>query len=509
MSAQPDAYTKALDRALLHAQAWLASLPTRPVGPRVDADTLAALSAGPLPPTPTAAAEVIDELASFAEPGLMAMPSGRFFGWVIGGTLPAALAADWLVTAWDQNAGMRFATPAAAVLEETAGGWLLDLLGLPPGADVGFTTGATMANFVGLAAGRQWVLDRAGWNLDRDGLAGSPRVRVFVGAERHDVIDLVLRYLGLGAPIVVDVDSEGRLRPESLAELMAAGVGPAIVCLQAGNLHSGASDPMVAAIDVAHRLGAWVHVDGAFGLWAAVSPSSRDQLTGLDGADSWATDAHKTLNVPYDCGVAIVSRPKVVRKVFGVHTSYLVAADGAPGHVGPGDPFEKVPELSRRARGVPVWAALRSLGRDGTIALVDGLASNARAMADGLRSMPGAEVLNEVVFTQVCVSFGSDDRTRRVTQQLIADGSAWMSGSRWHDRDILRISVSNWSTDAADVALSLVAVERACAAVDGADHLAAHPDFVAPEVAADRRPAATSSAAHPSATTHAIPRRTL
>ena len=469
MSAQPDAYTEALHRALLHAHAWLASLPSRPVGPRVDADTLAALSAGPLPPSSCAAADVIDELAAFAEPGLMAMPSGRFFGWVIGGTLPAALAADWLVTAWDQNAGMRFATPAAAVLEEIAAGWLLDLLGLPPGADVGFTTGATMANFVGLAAGRQWVLERAGWDLDRDGLAGSPRVRVFVGAERHDVIDLVLRYLGLGAPIVVDVDQQGRLRPDSLAEQMSAGSGPAIVCLQAGNLHSGASDPMGVAIDVAHRHGAWVHVDGAFGLWAAASPRFRDQVTGLDGADSWATDAHKTLNVPYDCGVSIVSRPEVVRRVFGVHTNYLVAADGTPGNLGPGDPFEKVPELSRRARGVPVWAALRSLGRVGTIALVDGLAANARDLADGLRSLPGVEVLNEVVFTQVCVSFGSDERTRRVTQQLITDGSAWMSGSRWHDREILRISVSNWSTDAADVALSLAAVARACAVVDAAN----------------------------------------
>ncbi|MBG6212339.1 glutamate/tyrosine decarboxylase-like PLP-dependent enzyme [Cryobacterium sp. CAN_C3] len=466
MSAQPDAYTAALERAMVHAQTWLASLPSRPVGPRVDADTLAALSAGPLSFSPTAAADVIDELAAFAEPGLMAMPSGRFFGWVIGGTLPAALAADWLVSAWDQNAAMRFATPTTAVLEETAGGWLLDLLGLPPDADVGFTTGATMANFVGLAAGRQWVLEQAGWDLDRDGLSGAPRVQVFVGAERHEVIDVVLRYLGLGAPIVVAVDDDGRLRPDALAELMAAGSGPAVVCLQAGNVHSGASDPMGAAIDVARRHGAWVHVDGAFGLWAAASPRSRDQLAGLDRADSWATDAHKTLNVPYDCGVAIVSRPAVVRRVFGLHASYLVAADETSGNSGPGDPFEKVPELSRRARGVPVWAALRSLGRDGTIALVDGLAANARALADGLRSLPGALVLNQVVFTQVCVSFGSDDRTRLVTQKLIAEGSAWMSGSRWHDRDILRISVSNWSTDDADVALSLAAVARACAAAD-------------------------------------------
>ena len=482
MSAQPDAYTAALERAQLHARAWLASLDSRQVGPRVDADTLAALSAGPLPAGPTPPADVIDELASFAEPGLMAMPAGRFFGWVIGGTLPAALAADWLVTAWDQNAGMRFATPATAVLEETAAAWLLDLLGLPPGADVGFTTGATMANFVGLAAGRQWVLERVDWDLDRDGLAGSPRVRVFVGAQRHDVIDLVLRYLGLGAPIVVDVDQQGCLRPDALAALLDAGSGPAIVCLQAGNLHSGASDPMGAAIDVSRRHGAWVHVDGAFGLWAAVSPRYRDQLAGLDRADSWATDAHKTLNVPYDCGVSIVSRPDVVRRVFGVHTSYLVAADGTPGNPGPGNPFEKVPELSRRARGVPVWAALRSLGRAGTIALVDGLAANARAFAAGLSAMPGVEVTNDVVFTQVCVSFGSDQRTRRVTQQLIADGSAWMSGSRWHDRDVLRISVSNWSTDATDVALSLAAVARACAAADAdRDGVAAQPAAASPD----------------------------
>lgn len=466
MSAQPDAYSAALERALAHAQTWLASLSSRPVGPSVDADTLAALSTGPLPPAPTAAADVIDELAAFAEPGLMAMPSGRFFGWVIGGTLPAALAADWLVSAWDQNAAMRFATPTTAVLEQSAAGWLLDLLGLPPGADVGFTTGATMANFVGLAAGRQWVLEQAGWNLDRDGLAGSPRVRVFVGAERHEVIDLTLRHLGLGTPIVVAVDAEGRLRPEVLAELIDAEAGPALVCLQAGNVHSGASDPMLAAIEVAHRHGAWVHVDGAFGLWAAVSPRYRRQVAGVELADSWATDAHKTLNVPYDCGVAIVSRPDVVRRVFGVHTSYLITADSPPGRLGPGDPFEKVPELSRRARGVPVWAALRSLGRDGTIALVDQLAANARALANGLRRIPGAEVLNEVVFTQICVSFGSDDRTQQVTQQMIADGTAWMSGSRWHDRDILRISVSNWSTDDADVALSVAAVEHACAAVD-------------------------------------------
>lgn len=458
MTAGPHAYEAALDRAKAHALEWLTSLPSRPVGPRQDADALAAGFGRPLPQQPTDPAAVIDELVSFAEPGLMAMPSGRFFGWVIGGTLPAALGADWLVSAWDQNSGLRFATPAMAAAEEAAAGWILDLLGLPPGADVGFTTGATMANFVGLASARQWVLERVGWDLPKDGLFGAPRVRVFVGEERHEVIDLALRYLGLGAPTVVSVDEQGRLEPDALARAMAEVDGPAIVCLQAGNLHSGSFDPLAEAVLVAHTHGAWVHVDGAFGLWAAVSPLYRAHLAGLDTADSWATDAHKTLNVPYDCGVAIVSRPEVVRSVFGMHTDYLIQAEG-----GPGDPFEKVPELSRRARGIPVWAALRSLGRSGTIDLVEGLASHARALAEGLSLLPGVEVVNDVVFTQVCVAFGSDDRTREVTARLIADGTAWMSGSRWHDRDVLRISVSNWSTDAADVAASLAAVERACA----------------------------------------------
>jgi glutamate/tyrosine decarboxylase-like PLP-dependent enzyme len=320
-----------------------------------------------------------------------------------------------------------------------------------------------MANFVGLAAGRQQALDQAGWDVGRDGLFGAPRIRVFVGAERHDVVDLALRYLGLGAPEVVPADSEGRLLPDALAEAMdrSGGAGtPAIVCLQAGNLHSGASDPMRAAIGLAHERGAWVHVDGAFGLWAAASPRYRDQLDGIDLADSWATDGHKTLNVPYDCGMAIVARPEAVRPVFSVHTSYLQADQ-----TGPGDPFDRVPELSRRARGVTVWAALRSLGRSGTVRLVEGLAENARALADGIARIPGAEILNDVVFTQVSVSFGDDDRTRQVTERLLAEGAAWMSGSRWHDRAVLRISVSNWSTDARDVEESVRAVERAAAAV--------------------------------------------
>ncbi len=459
MSARQEDYSEALERAKTHATRWLESLPTRPVSPRANADEVVAQLGGSIPDGPTPPADVIDALAAAAEPGLMGSPSGRFFGWVMGGTLPAALAADWLVSAWDQNAGLRYASPASAALEETAGAWLLEVLDLPREADVGFTTGATMANFVGLAAGRQYVLDQLDWNVSEHGLTGAPAITVLVGEERHSTVDAALRYLGLGAPTPVPVDDQGCIRLDSLAEALERVDGPLIVALQAGNIHSGASDPLEQAISIAHEHGAWVHVDGAFGLWAAASPRYRHLVAGLEKADSWATDAHKTLNVPYDCGVAIVARPEVLRATFGVHASYLIADE-----LGPGDQLEKTPELSRRARGVPVWAALKSLGRSGTIALVDRLAGNARALADGLSKLRGVEVLNDVVFTQVCMSFGSDERTRRVTAWMIADGDVWMSGSSWRDRDVLRISVSNWSTDDADVARAIAAVERALAA---------------------------------------------
>jgi glutamate/tyrosine decarboxylase-like PLP-dependent enzyme len=455
VSADPAVYQSALDRAAAHAYQWLVSVPDRPVPPAMSADELG--FAAPLPDGPTDPAEVIDLLAALAEPGLMAMPSGRFFGWVIGGTLPAALGADWMVSAWDQNTGMRYATPATAAAEQAAGDWLLDLLDLPRGADVGFTTGATMANFACLAAARQQVLTDAGWDLDRSGLTGAPRVQVLVGAERHDTVDLVLRYLGLGAPTVVPADEQGRIRLDALDDALAvAGGGPTIVCLQAGNLHSGAFDPIAQAATLAHQHGAWAHVDGAFGLWAAASSSLRPLLDGYAAADSWATDAHKTLNVPYDCGVAIVAHPPALRSALGVHASYLVHASEEVA-----DPIAKVPELSRRARGVPVWAALRSLGRSGVAELVERLVRNARALADGIEKLDSAQVLNEVVFTQVCASFGSDERTRAVTERLLQDGTAWMSGSRWHEQDVLRISVSNWSTDDDDVSASLAAVARA------------------------------------------------
>lgn len=458
MTSKGDDYGKALEQAVIYASKWLATIGQRRVAPSAAADELRTVFGGPLPTGSSEATEVVDLLASGAEPGLMAMGSGRFFGWVIGGTLPAALAADWLVSAWDQNAALRYATPAAAAIEEAAASWLLELLGLPASADVGFVTGATMANFTGLAAARYSVLAGAGWDVHAKGLARAPAVNVLVGAERHVTVDLALRYLGLGAPTVVPADRQGRVRLDALAEALSqVPVGePLVLCLQAGNIHSGAFDPFERAIALAHERGGWVHVDGAFGLWAAASPALRRLVAGVAAADSWATDAHKTLNVPYDCGIAVVASPAAMRSAFSAQAEYLVLDEA-----GPGDPTEKSPEFSRRARGVPVWAALRMLGRDGVAELVDRMVGHARALADGVGRIQGAEVLNDVEFTQVCVAFGDDERTRAVTQRLIADGTTWMSGSRWRGRDVLRISVSNWSTDEEDVRLSLEAVERA------------------------------------------------
>ncbi|MCK9793401.1 pyridoxal-dependent decarboxylase [Isoptericola sp. 4D.3] len=457
MTARGKDFDGALDRAAHHARVWLEDVGERPVPPRADADAVGRTLAGPLPDRGLAPDGVVDELASRVEPGLMAIGSGRFFGWVMGGTLPAALGADWLVSAWDQNAGMRFSTPGVVAVEEAAGRWVLDALGLPAGADVGFVTGATTASFTGLGAARGAVLARAGWDVHERGLVGGPPVRVLVGAERHDSVDLALRYLGLGTPTVVGADDQGRIRADALATALAAGAPgtPTIVVLQAGNVHSGSFDPFAETVALAHDHGAWVHVDGAFGLWAAAAPELAHLVRGMADADSWATDAHKTLNVPYDCGIAIVADPVPVRAAFGVHTAYLVDAPG------PGNPYDKAPELSRRARGVPTWAALRSLGRDGLGGLVAGLAGHARAIAEGMSRIDGVRVVNDVVYTQVCLALADDARTRAAGQRLVADGDTWISGSRWQGRDVLRVSVSNWSTDDDDVARTVEAVRRA------------------------------------------------
>lgn len=460
--ARDEASEEALDRARVHAQAWLESLGSRPVPPRVQVAEIIDRLGPKLPDGPTAAADVVDLLAEACEPGLTAMPSGRFFGFVIGGTHPAAMAADWLTSAWDQNAGLRSVTPAHTAVEDIAEAWLVDLLGLPDGCAVGFVTGGTMANFTGLAAGRDTVLSRAGWDVARLGLAGSPGVRVLVGAERHDSVDLVLRYLGLGAPEPVAADGQGRIEVGALRDALAAGADrPTIVVLQAGNVHSGAFDPFAAAIDVAHEHGAWVHVDGAFGLFAGASASYRHLVAGYEAADSWATDAHKTLNVPYDCGLVIVRDPRALRSAMSMHGAYLIQDEA-------GDPFEKVPELSRRGRAFTVWAVLRALGRDGVSALVDRMAGHAKAFAEGIAQIDGAVVLNDVAFTQVSATFGDDARTREVVRLMLEDGTAWTSGSVWHDQAVLRISVSNWSTTDEDVRRTLAALRASVGKADGA-----------------------------------------
>jgi glutamate/tyrosine decarboxylase-like PLP-dependent enzyme len=444
-----------LTRVLAESLAFLEGLPRRSVNARFDVDQVAEALGGPLPDHGADPQVVIEELLAGAEPGVVAMPSPRFFGWVIGGVLPAALAADWLTSVWDQNAGLLVSSPAAAGAERVAGDWLLDLLGLPAGSAVGFVTGGMMANFTCLAAARDAVLRRVGWDVEVDGLAAAPPVRVLVGEERHDTVDLALRFLGLGTgrSVEVAVDEEGRLRPDALAAALSAGSAelPTILCLQAGNVHSGSFDPFEEAIAIAHRHGAWVHVDGAFGLWAAASPRLRGLVAGVEGADSWATDAHKTLNVPYDSGLAVVADAAALHTAMGVHAAYLIQ-DARP------DPIATVPEFSRRARGFPVWAALRSLGRSGVSALVEGLVARARRFADALDRMEGVDVLNDVVFTQVCVAFGSDEVTREVARRLLLDGSAWMTPSTWHGRAILRISVSNHRTTDADVDTSVAAL---------------------------------------------------
>jgi len=450
-----DDYSAALDRAHRHALDWLSTLEDRPVPPQASIDEVTSALGTTLPDRGSGSAEVVDQLAEACEPGLTAMGSGRFFGFVIGGTHPAALAADWLVSAWDQNCGLRRVTPAHSAVEDVASAWLLDLLGLPSESAVGFVTGGTMANFTGLAAGRDTVLRRAGWDVAKRGLNGGPRVRVLVGAERHDTVDLSLRYLGLGSPEPVAVDEQGRLRADALRSALAAGDdGPTIVVLQAGNVHSGAFDPFADAISAAHAHGAWVHVDGAFGLWAAASSSHQHLVMGYQEADSWATDAHKTLNVPYDTGLAIVRDAAALRAAMGYHGAYLI-------HDELGEPFDKVPETSRRGRAFPVWAVLRSLGRSGVAELVERLCRHASTFATGLNDIEGVAVLNDVEFTQVCAAFGTDQRTEEVVRRLLADGTAWMTGSTWRDQSVLRISVSNWSTTEKDVERSLDAVRRA------------------------------------------------
>lgn len=458
---------KALDTARSHADAWLTTLPERPVPPQATIEEVKEALGKTLPEHSGSPEETIELLGRAGEPGLNAMPAGRFFGFVIGGTHPAALAADWLTSAWDQNCGLRSLTPTHTAVEDLASAWLLDLLGLPAESAVGFTTGATTANFTALTTARDEVLRRAGWDVARLGLAGGPRVRVLVGEERHVSVDVALRYAGLGEPETVAADAQGLIRPDALVAALDEAERdqsmPTVVVLQAGNIHSGGSDPFAALCSVAHQHGAWVHVDGAFGLWAAASSTYRHLVEGVAEADSWATDAHKTLNVPYDCGLVVVRDEAALQSSMGVTGAYLIRDATC-------QPVDKVPEMSRRGRAFPVWAVLHSLGRSGVEQLVDRLCAHARAFAEAMADVPGAEVVNDVVFTQVCIRFGSEEQTRQVVAALLDDGTTWMSGSTWQERAVLRISVSNWATTGEDVQRSVEAVRRAADRLDAGQH---------------------------------------
>ena len=457
-----------MSRQLLHDAAsyaadFLERLPSRSVGAPAGAAQLRAALDGPLPVEPIEPAEVVAALAEGVEPGAVGIPGRRYFGFVIGGALPAALAADWLTSTWDQNAGLFAAGPAASIVEEVAGRWLIDLLALPPLASFAFVTGCQMANFTALAAARNAVLGAAGWDVEDRGLVGAPPIRVLVGAERHITVDRALRYLGLGraALEVVPADAQGRMRPEELETALAGTDGPTIVCAQAGNVNTGAFDPVADICDLAHATGAWVHVDGAFGLWARCSPKLAHLAPGIERADSWATDGHKMLNVPYDSGIALCAHPAAHRAAMSVHASYLVHE----GEGGERDEMDWTPEFSRRARGFAIYAALRALGRRGVEAMVERCCSHAQRFTAHLSGSPLAEVLNDVVFNQVLVRLrsgdGDDDAfTRRVVSAVQADGTCWLSGSEWQGKAVMRISVSNWSTTEEDVDRSAAVILR-------------------------------------------------
>jgi glutamate/tyrosine decarboxylase-like PLP-dependent enzyme len=440
-------------RELLELTAGIAadfyeSLPERAVFPAVDADELRNAFGGPLPEGPTDPRTVISELAAAAEPGLIAEAGGRYFGFVIGGAVPASLAADWLSSAWDQNAGLYICGPSAAIVEDVAGAWLVELLGLPEHASFGFVTGGQMASFTALAAARHHVLAKAGWDVEQRGLNGAPPIRTIVGEKRHGTIDRALRMLGLGAPTdILPADDQGRL----LAEHLRIGDEATIVCAQAGEVNTGAFDPFDAIADARDAApNAWIHIDGAFGLWAAVSDSLRPLVAGSDRADSWATDAHKWLNVPYDSGIAFTAHPESHSASFSARAAYLVAD---------GNTREQIdwnPEHSRRARGFPVYAAIRSLGRAGIVEMIERCCARARQFAAGIEQL-GAEVLNDVELNQVLFRFATDEETTAAMRAVQESGEAWMSGTTWDGRAAIRISVSNWLTSEDDIERTLAA----------------------------------------------------
>ena len=450
-----------LDDAAKRASRYLDSLPARAVAPLPAAVARLHSLDEPLPEHPQAPAAVLRRLDELGSPATCASAGPRFFGFVIGGALPVTVAANWLATAWDQNAASFGATPGVAMFEQVALRWLLEVLDLPRDAAGAFVTGATQANLCGLAAARHAVLARVGWDVEAEGLCGAPPITVIAGAEAHPTLFKALGVLGLGRSRVVriETDAQGRMRPERLPPLS----GPTIVCAQAGNINTGAFDPFEALCDRAQAAGAWVHVDGAFGLWARAASTLHDLCRGIERADSWATDAHKWLNVPYDSGLAFVRDGAALRAAMSVSAAYLPA----PGHERV--PSDFTPELSRRARGVDVWAALSALGRSGVAQMIERCCRHARRFAQGLEAA-GCAVLNEVVLNQVLVSFGDAAMTRRVVAELQADGTCWCGVTEWQGRTAMRISVSSWATTDEDVELSLAAMKRVairCRRADG------------------------------------------
>ncbi len=439
-----------LTQAAERADHYLATLDQRTVFPRPEA--IAALTEldEPLPATPTDPAAVLAVLDELGSPATTATAGPRYFGFVTGGTLPAALAANWLAGAWDNNGGLTVMSPINAKLEEVALRWLVDLFGLPSTTGGGFVTGATMANFTGLAAARHALLQQQGWDVEADGLFGAPPLTVVVGEEVHVSLLKALSLLGLGRERVirVPVDGQGRMRPDALPTLNAT----TILCAQVGNVNTGACDPVQALAAQAHAAGAWVHVDGAFGIWAAAAPTRAQEVAGVGAADSWATDAHKWLNVPYDSGLVFCREPKHLHAAMASSAAYLIQDAER-------EPYHFTPELSRRARGVEIWAALRSLGRNGLADLIERNCRYATRFAEGLRDA-GFEILNDVVLNQVMVSFGDNDSTRRVIAAVQQEGTCWAGGTTWRGRAAMRISVSSWATTAEDVEKSLAAIVR-------------------------------------------------
>lgn len=453
----------ALVRALHHASEWLAGLDTRPVGARADLETLRARLQLPVPERGTDPAQIIDELVAQTAGGHHGSASGRFFAWVIGGSLDSALGADWLTSSWDGNSGLYAVAPASAVVEEVAGAWIKELLDLPREASFAFTTGCQMAHFTCLAAARHAVLQRVGWDVAGDGLSGAPATRIFMSDQRHSTIDRAARFLGFGTRNleVLPTDEFGRLAPETLSQALAAWSGPSIVVLNAADLNIAAFDPFAELIPIAHAANAWVHIDGAFGLIARASRAKHGLMAGVEAADSWATDGHKWLNVPFDCGIAVVRDREAHRAAMTISASYLVAEGRAR------DQLDWTPEFSRRGRGYTVYAAIRELGREGLEALVDRCCDHCRAIVTGIGGLPGAEAVWVSELNQGLVRFHDpragasekdhDGYTDRVIAGINATGEAFFSGTTWRGRRAMRVSVVNWRTNASDVARAIAA----------------------------------------------------